>query len=76
MDAPPELRDRDGIARLLFAACFLPFAIATGVLFLGTVVSQPGGLLAAASYILSFIFALVGLGVGVDGSRRMTRRQG
>ena len=75
MDAAADSRYREGLARVLLAACFLLFATSLGVLFFGTIATQPGSLFAASLYILSFIFSLIGLGVAMDGFSRMTRRQ-
>lgn len=75
MDAVPDSRYRDGLARGLLAACLLLFGTSSGVLFLATNATQPARLFAASLYIPSFVFALIGLGVAVDGFRRMTRRQ-
>ena len=75
MDAGPDSGYRQGLARLLFAACLLLFATCSGVLFLATIDSQLAGLFATSLYILSFVFALIGLGVALDGFRQMTRHQ-
>ncbi|MGI0150167.1 MAG: hypothetical protein ACREDF_11635 [Thermoplasmata archaeon] len=74
MDAAPDRGIREGLARVLVAACLLPFATSFGVLFLATSVTQTASLFAGSLYILSFIFSLIGLGIAMDGFRRMTRR--
>jgi len=58
----------------LFAARLLLFATCSRVRSLATNATQATSL-AASLYILSFVFTLVGIGVAVDGFRRMTRRQ-
>lgn len=74
MDAAPDSRYREGLAGVLLGACFLLFAISAGVLVLATNATQPASLLGAARYILSFFVSLIGLGIAVDGFRRMTQR--
>ena len=74
MDAPSTARYQEGISGVLFSVCLLLCAIAPGILFLATNATQPAGLFAAALYILSFIFALLGLDVGVHGFRHMIPR--
>jgi hypothetical protein len=69
-------RYREGLARLLFAAFLLLFAISLGILFLA-VLALGGypGLLGFFMFIASFVFMLVGAGLAFDGFRLMTRPQ-
>lgn len=66
---------REGLARLVLAACLLLFAISLGILFLGTAALGPPGLFGGLIFITSFAFALVGFGLAVNGFGLMTRRQ-
>ena len=73
MDTSPESRYREGLARLVFAACLLLFATCLGVLFLGLAALGPPGLFGGLLFITSFAFMLVGIGLAFDGFGLMTR---
>lgn len=73
MELPSDPRYREGLARLLLAACLLLFAIALGILFLATAALGSPGLLGGLVYILSFAFLLIGFGLAFDGFRLMSR---
>jgi len=74
MDTALESRYREGLARLVFAACLLLFATCLGVLFLGLAALGPPRLFSGLIFITSFAFTLVGLGLAFDGFGLMTRR--
>jgi hypothetical protein len=59
MDTALESRYREGLARLVFAACLLLFATCLGVLFLGLAALGPPGLFGGLLFITSFAFTLV-----------------
>ena len=73
MDTALESRYREGLARLVFAACLLLFATCLGVLFLGLAALGPPGLFGGLLFFTSFAFTLVGLGLAFDGFGLMTR---
>jgi hypothetical protein len=75
MDAPVDHTYREGLARLLLAACLLLFASSLGILFIGTAALGPPGLFGGLIFITSFAFVLIGFGLAVNGFGLMTRRQ-
>jgi hypothetical protein len=75
MDTVSESRYREGLARLVLAACLLLFATSLGVLFLGAAALGPPGLFGGFIFITSFAFTIVGFGLAFDGFALMTRHQ-
>lgn len=75
VDAPSDSRYREGLARLLLAACLLLFAISIGVLVLVLAALGPPGFLGGFAFIASIAFMLIGFGLAFDGFALMARRQ-
>lgn len=78
MEVSADPRYREGLARLLLGICLLLFAIASGVLSLATAIVSSSGvsLFGYGLYLVTFVFAIIGLAVGMEGYNRMSTRQG
>jgi hypothetical protein len=72
MDTASDPPYREGLARLVLAACLLLFAISLGILFLAIAALGPPGLFGGLMLITSFAFTLIGLGLAFEAFNLMT----
>ncbi len=71
-----DSRYREGVARALFGASLLLFAVFLGIMFLATALLGPPGILGALALFASVPLGLLGILLAGDGYARMSRAHG